>query len=74
LCLHDELLVHVPERAAGDAGKLVGDCLAETVRRWAPGSHVRFLADIAIVRCWADAKATGGADTVTGSINGQEGA
>jgi len=74
LCLHDELLVHVPERAAGDAEKLVGDCLAETVRRWAPGSRVRFLADIAIVRCWADAKATGGTDTVTGSIGGQEGA
>ena len=74
LCLHDELLVHVAEHAAGDAEKLLGDCLAETVRRWAPGSQVRFLADIAIVRCWADAKATGGTDTVTGSISGQEGA
>jgi DNA polymerase-1 len=56
LCLHDELLVHVPEDRAAEAASLVGDCLAETAGRWAPGGPVRFIADISTVRCWADAK------------------
>jgi DNA polymerase-1 len=56
LCLHDELLVHVPENRAAQAAELVGDCLAETARRWAPGGPVRFIAEISTVRCWADAK------------------
>jgi DNA polymerase-1 len=60
LCLHDELLVHVPEPEAAATADLVGDCLQETARRWAPATgatgRVRFLADIAAVRCWADAK------------------
>ena len=56
LCLHDELLVHVPEDHAAQAAELVGDCLTETARRWAPGGPVRFIADISTVRCWADAK------------------
>ncbi len=56
LCLHDELLVHVPEDHAAQAVELVGDCLTETARRWAPGGPVRFIADISTVRCWADAK------------------
>jgi DNA polymerase-1 len=55
LCLHDELLVHVPERAADAAARLVADCLVETARRWAPGP-TRFLAEIVTVHCWADAK------------------
>jgi len=56
LCLHDELLVHVPEERAAEAAELLGDCLAETARRWAPGGRVRFIAEISTVRCWADAK------------------
>jgi DNA polymerase-1 len=60
LCLHDELLVHVPEGEAAATAALVRDCLQETARRWAPGhagaGRTRFLADIAAVRCWADAK------------------
>jgi DNA polymerase-1 len=56
LCLHDELLVHVPEGNAAQAAELVGHCLTETARRWAPGGPVRFIADISTVRCWADAK------------------
>jgi DNA polymerase-1 len=68
LCLHDELLVHVQEGAAKGAARLVGDCLEETARRWAPAGRVRFLADISAVRCWADAKPIPGADTVTASI------
>lgn len=56
LCLHDELLVHVPEGNAAAATTLVSDCLAETARRWAPRGDVRFIADISVVRSWADAK------------------
>ncbi len=62
LCLHDELLVHVPEEEAAEMAELVSQCLQETARRWGPGGaatgRVRFLADIGAVRCWADAKAT----------------
>jgi DNA polymerase family A len=56
LCLHDELLVHVPADRGEEAAAMVGDCLAETARRWAPAGRVRFIADISIVRSWADAK------------------
>jgi DNA polymerase-1 len=56
LCLHDELLVHVPADRAAEAAELVADCLTETAKRWAPGGRVRFIAEISTVRCWADAK------------------
>jgi DNA polymerase I len=56
LCLHDELLVHVPAEHADAASALLGDCLAETARRWAPRGDVRFIADVRVVRSWADAK------------------
>ena len=56
LCLHDELLVHVPEDQAARAAELVGDCLAETAKRWAPGGRVRFIAEISTVCRWSDAK------------------
>jgi DNA polymerase-1 len=57
LCLHDELLIHVPADQAREAARLTDDCLAETARWWAPDGDVRFIADISVVRCWADAKA-----------------
>jgi len=56
LCLHDELLVHVAEGHADAAAALVGDCLAETARRWAPRGDVRLIAETSVVRCWADAR------------------
>jgi DNA polymerase-1 len=58
LCLHDELLVHVPAERAEQAAELVGGCLAEATRRWAPDgrARVRFIADITIAGSWADAK------------------
>ena len=56
LCLHDELLVHVPEANADAAAALVDACLREAVARWSPGTPVRFLADTSVLRCWADAK------------------
>jgi DNA polymerase I len=60
LCLHDELLVHVPCEHAEAAARLVADCLEETASRWgaggSPNGHVRFIADIRVVHAWADAK------------------
>ena len=56
LCLHDELLVHVPAERAEQAAQLVGGCLTEAARRWAPDGRVRFIAEITIAGSWADAK------------------
>ena len=56
LCLHDELLLHVPSAAAADTVDLVRDGLAEAAHRWSPGSGVRFVADVSVVDSWADAK------------------
>jgi DNA polymerase-1 len=56
LCLHDELLVHVPAERGEQAAELVSACLAEAARRWAPNDQVRFIADISTVRRWSDAK------------------
>jgi len=57
LCLHDELLVHVGVERAVAVAQLLDDCLQEAVRHLAPDGAVRFLADIAVVERWSDAKA-----------------
>ncbi len=56
LCLHDELLVHVPAESGDDAAAMVDDALQEAAARWAPDREVRFLADTSIISSWADAK------------------
>jgi DNA polymerase-1 len=56
LCLHDELLVHAPAESAPAVAGLVDDCLQEAASGWAPDATVRFLADIAVVTRWSDAK------------------
>ncbi|MET0146668.1 MAG: DNA polymerase [Ilumatobacteraceae bacterium] len=56
LCLHDELLVHVPTVNTAAAVAVVEDGLQEAVHRWAPGSAVRFVADVAVVARWSDSK------------------
>ncbi|PPK98097.1 DNA polymerase-1 [Kineococcus xinjiangensis] len=56
LCLHDELLVHVPAERAGSTVELLHAALAATAARWAAGSGVRFVADVAVVRRWSEAK------------------
>ncbi len=56
LCLHDELLVHVPAGAAGDVVALLHECLHRTTARWAAGSGVRLVADVSVVERWSDAK------------------
>ena len=57
LCLHDELLVHVPEQHAPRAADVMVRALDATAALWAAGSGVRFVADVAVVRRWSDAKA-----------------
>ena len=56
LCLHDELLVHVPERAAEETRRRVVAALDDSARRWTGTTQVRFVADTSIVRRWSDAK------------------
>ena len=56
LCLHDELLVHVPEDHAAAAAIAVDQALQDSARRWSENSPVRFVSDTAVIRSWADAK------------------
>ncbi|CAB4912625.1 unannotated protein [freshwater metagenome] len=46
----------MPEDAADEAVALVHAALAEAAGRWAAGSAVRFVADVAVVQRWSDAK------------------
>lgn len=56
LCLHDELLVHVPEVHAESAAAAVEQSLTSAARTWAGTDEVRFVADTSIVRRWSEAK------------------
>ncbi|WP_323101604.1 DNA polymerase [Intrasporangium sp. YIM S08009] len=56
LCLHDELLVHVPEEHAEQAAATVGTALTSAARTWAGTDAVRFVADTSVVRRWSEAK------------------
>lgn len=56
LCLHDELLLHVHEQAADHLRTAVVDDLQRTAARWTD-APVRFVADVAVVTRWSDAKA-----------------
>ena len=56
LCLHDELLLHVPVAHGDAAARLLEDCLQEAAHRWAPDASVRFVAEINVIPRWSDAK------------------
>jgi DNA polymerase-1 len=56
LCLHDELLLHVPTGAADAAARLLLSSLEQVAGWWAPGSGVRFVADVSVVARWSEAK------------------
>ncbi|MDP9183215.1 MAG: DNA polymerase, partial [Actinomycetota bacterium] len=56
LCLHDELLLHVPTEQTQDAVRLLHEALTAVTSHWAAGSGVRFVADVAVVRRWSEAK------------------
>jgi DNA polymerase-1 len=70
LCLHDELLLHVPEAQATETMALVRDALAQSAATWAAGSPVRFVVDVAVVRRWSDAKPLPGTAELTGLVGG----
>jgi DNA polymerase-1 len=72
LCLHDELLLHVPEAGADGAVAMVRDALAHCAATWAAGSSVRFVVDIAVVRRWSDAKEGAGIESA-GALTGLAG-
>ncbi len=55
LCLHDELLLHVPEANAERAADLLHRTLTATAAYWSAGRDVRILADVAILRRWSEA-------------------
>jgi DNA polymerase-1 len=55
LCLHDELVLHVPESVVGEASELLTDALASMTSWWAAGSGVRFVAEVTSGTNWADA-------------------
>jgi len=56
LCLHDELLVHVPSRHGQQVADLLEQCLAEAARHWARDESVRFVADVSVIERWSDSK------------------
>lgn len=56
LCLHDELILHVPEADAQRVAATVTAGLDEASGRWFRGSGVRFVTDVQVVQSWADAK------------------
>jgi DNA polymerase-1 len=54
LCLHDELLLHVPEANADAAADLLTHALAATTRWWAGNSTIRFIASVGTGPSWTD--------------------
>jgi DNA polymerase-1 len=56
LCLHDELLVHVPEENAEETRSRLHQALTDSARRWTGSTQVRFVADASVIRRWSEAK------------------
>ena len=56
LCLHDELLVHVPEENAEETMGRLEQALTDSARRWTGSTQVRFVADASVIRRWSEAK------------------
>ncbi|QGN57648.1 DNA polymerase [Nostocoides sp. HKS02] len=56
LCLHDELLVHVPAEHAHEVRRRLMVALDDSARRWTGSTQVRFVADASVVERWSDAK------------------
>ena len=56
LCLHDELLVHVPEENADETMARLERALTDSARRWTGSTQVRFVADASVIHRWSEAK------------------
>jgi DNA polymerase-1 len=56
LCLHDELLVHVPEENAEETRARLHQALTDSARRWTGSTQVRFVAEASVIHRWSEAK------------------
>ncbi|HEV7172156.1 DNA polymerase [Pedococcus sp.] len=56
LCLHDELLVHVPAEQAEETRRRLLVALDDSARRWSGTTAVRFVADASVIHRWSEAK------------------
>ena len=56
LCLHDELLVHVPQENAEETRSRLELALTDSARRWTGSMQVRFVADASVIHRWSEAK------------------
>lgn len=56
LCLHDEILVHVPADQAKEVSGVVADAVTEAAHFWSPTDQVRFLAQVSVISLWSQAK------------------
>ena len=56
LCLHDELLVHVPADQADEAALMVTSAVDEAAHYWSPEPDVRFVTDTQVMQRWSEAK------------------
>jgi DNA polymerase I len=56
LCLHDELLIHVPTEHGEAVARLLEEALPLAAKRWMPHSSVRYVAKANLIRNWSEAK------------------
>jgi DNA polymerase I len=56
LCLHDELLIHVPHEHGAAVAQLLEEALPQAAKRWMPYSSVRYVAKANLIECWSEAK------------------
>lgn len=56
LCLHDELLIHVPKEQGAAVAQLLEQALPQAAKRWMPNSSVRYVAKANLIQCWSEAK------------------
>ncbi len=56
LCLHDELLIHVPLEHGAAVAQLLEEALPQAAIRWMPNSSVRYVAKANLIQCWSEAK------------------
>jgi DNA polymerase I len=56
LCLHDELLIHVPSEHGVAVAQLLEEALPQAAKRWMPNSSVRYVAKANLIQSWSEAK------------------
>lgn len=56
LCLHDELLLHVPTEHGAVVAQLLEASLADAAQRWMPDGAVRYVAVASVINRWSEAK------------------